>query len=121
LFIPGFIIDSVVIVDNKIIFSALFFLVWNCITFYYTLKYFLLSTEKLALTEDYIKEFDLTKREAEILEFLLQGLTYKKISEKTFVSLATVKTRLHNIYTKTGAKSRHAIIVIINQYQKSED
>jgi DNA-binding CsgD family transcriptional regulator len=121
LFMPGFIFDSVFIVNNKILFSALFFLIWNCITLYYAFKYFLLSKEKLALTQDYIKEFDLTKREAEILGDLLQGLSYKEIGNKKFVSLATVKTHLHNIYTKTGAKSRHDLTVIINQYQKSEN
>jgi DNA-binding CsgD family transcriptional regulator len=121
LFMPGFIFDSIFIVENKILFSALFFLIWNCITLYYAFKYFILSKEKLALTQDYIKEFDLTKREAEVLEDLLQGLSYKEIGNKNFVSLATVKTHLHNIYIKTGAKSRHDLMAIINKYQKSEN
>lgn len=45
-------------------------------------------------------EYNLTKREKEILELLVQGNSYKMIAEKCFVSLDTVKRHLQNIYHK---------------------
>jgi DNA-binding NarL/FixJ family response regulator len=45
-------------------------------------------------------DFNLTNREKEILEFLVQGNSYKMIAEKGFVSIDTVKKHLQNIYHK---------------------
>jgi DNA-binding NarL/FixJ family response regulator len=45
-------------------------------------------------------DFNLTTREKEILEFLVQGNSYKMIAEKGFVSIDTVKKHLQNIYHK---------------------
>jgi DNA-binding NarL/FixJ family response regulator len=44
--------------------------------------------------------YDLTRRELEILNFLSEGLTYKQIAERIFVSVSTIKTHVHNIYEK---------------------
>ena len=49
---------------------------------------------------------NLTTRENEILELLVQGLANKGIAESLFVSVDTVKTHLRNIYHKMGVKSR---------------
>jgi DNA-binding CsgD family transcriptional regulator len=49
----------------------------------------------------------ISRREREVIPLLNQGLSNREIAEKLFVSLATVKTHLHNIYEKTGAKSRY--------------
>ncbi len=45
-------------------------------------------------------EFNLTKREKEILELLVQGNSYKMIADKSSVSVDTVKRHLQNIYHK---------------------
>lgn len=45
-------------------------------------------------------EYNLTKREKEVLELLVQGNSYKMIADKCFVSLDTVKRHLQNIYHK---------------------
>jgi len=48
----------------------------------------------------------LTKRETEMLGFLAKGLRYKEISDKLFISTATVRTHIYNIYQKLQVQSR---------------
>jgi DNA-binding NarL/FixJ family response regulator len=48
----------------------------------------------------------LTPREEEILHLLTEGLRYKAIAEKFFISPATVRTHIHNIYQKLQVTSR---------------
>ncbi len=51
-------------------------------------------------------DFDLTKREKEILENLSKGLLYKEIAAKLFISLDTVRRHCFNIYTKLHVKNK---------------
>jgi DNA-binding NarL/FixJ family response regulator len=46
------------------------------------------------------EEFNLTKREKEILELLVKGNTYKMIASISFITVDTVKKHLKNIYHK---------------------
>jgi LuxR family maltose regulon positive regulatory protein len=48
----------------------------------------------------------LTEREIEILAEMAKGLTNKAIGEKLFISVATVKTHILNIYRKLEVSSR---------------
>ena len=50
--------------------------------------------------------FDLTKREKEVLELLVDGKSNNEIAILLSISLATVRFHLTNIYTKFGAKNR---------------
>lgn len=51
-------------------------------------------------------EYNLTKREHEILELLIDGLSYKEIADKCFISVQTLNSHIKNIYTKLGVHSR---------------
>jgi DNA-binding CsgD family transcriptional regulator len=51
-------------------------------------------------------DYEISKREAEIILEICSGKTNKAISEKLFITLQTVKDHTHRIYTKTGVKSR---------------
>lgn len=57
------------------------------------------------------KDYNLTKRENEILYELVNGLSYKKISEKLFISLDTVRSHIKNIYQKLHVKSKSEAIL----------
>ncbi len=46
------------------------------------------------------EEFNLTKREIEVLEFIAKGETYQQIADKTFISPKTVRKHIENIYLK---------------------
>jgi DNA-binding CsgD family transcriptional regulator len=53
----------------------------------------------------------LTAREAEILELVAAGLTNAVIAERLWVSPATVKKHLENVYAKLGVANRAAAVV----------
>ncbi len=50
--------------------------------------------------------FDLTQREQEILQLLVQGLLYKEIGAQLNISANTAKKHVMNIYTKLHVNSR---------------
>lgn len=47
-----------------------------------------------------------SQRENEIIEYLCQGLTYKNIAEKLFVTPSTVNFHIQNIYLKLDVNSK---------------
>lgn len=51
------------------------------------------------------ENFDLSKREQEILSLLVQGFSYKMIAEKCFISFSTVNTHITRIYEKLHVHS----------------
>ena len=57
------------------------------------------NPERLMKTEE-APDFQLTKRETEILEQLSKGLSYQLIGENLFISPATVRKHIENIYRK---------------------
>jgi len=65
-----------------------------------------------------IKDFeDLTKRETEIVELLSQGLLYKEIAEKIFISLDTVKKHVGNIYRKLQVSNKVEALNRFNHFK----
>jgi DNA-binding NarL/FixJ family response regulator len=50
--------------------------------------------------------FDLTQRESEILQLLVQGLLYKEIGDRLNISVNTAKKHVINIYNKLHVNSR---------------
>ena len=52
------------------------------------------------------EEYQLTARESEILYSLVDGLSYKKMAEKYFVSISTIRTHICNIYHKLHVNSK---------------
>lgn len=62
-------------------------------------------------------DFNLSKREIEILENLFNGLKNTEIAEKLFITEITVKTHLQHIFEKTGVNSRTTLIRKIIEYQ----
>ena len=50
----------------------------------------------------------LTPREKEVLSLLAQGLSNRQIGETLFISLATAKAHVRNIYSKLDVRSRAA-------------
>ncbi|MFN1836302.1 LuxR C-terminal-related transcriptional regulator [Balneola sp. MJW-20] len=52
----------------------------------------------------------ITKREREILELLMEGLTSSEIAEKLFISPRTVEKHRTNLLKKTGLKNTAALV-----------
>jgi len=53
--------------------------------------------------------YDLTRKETEIVLLLIDGLSYKEITFRTFISMATLNTHIRNIYNKLNIHSRAEI------------
>lgn len=53
--------------------------------------------------------YHLTNREREILLLLMEGLSYKEIAARCFVSIDTVNSHIRKIYTKLNVRSRAEI------------
>ncbi len=51
-------------------------------------------------------DYQLTPRELEVLDLLIQGDDYKQIAEKLFLSLFTVRAHIRNIYDKLHVHSK---------------
>jgi len=58
------------------------------------------------LAEDNLEMKKLSEREKEILLLLSDGLRYKEIADKLFLSTETVRTHIRNIYEKLQVNSR---------------
>jgi DNA-binding CsgD family transcriptional regulator len=62
------------------------------------------------LSQDFLSRYGITDRGGEIIQKVLQGKSNADIASELFISLATVKTHLHNIYKKIGVESRYDLL-----------
>lgn len=60
-------------------------------------------------------EYEISKRESEIVWEICTGKTNKAIAEKLFITLQTVKDHTHHIYTKTQVKSRVQLANLVRE------
>lgn len=58
----------------------------------------------------------LTAREAEVLRLVAQGFSNGQIAERLFVSQATVKTHINNLFAKTGVRDRAQAVTYAYQH-----
>jgi len=72
------------------------------------LKFSNYSDEELEMNIDYelTRQYDLSKREIEILKLSLKVKSAKEISDQLFLSIYTVNKHLQNIYKKMNVNSR---------------
>jgi len=67
-----------------------------------------------------LKDHQLTSREKEILYALVDGLSYRKIAEKYFVSIHTVRSHISSIYEKLHVNSKaQAVAKVLQPQQES--
>ncbi|MXS71936.1 response regulator [Flavobacteriaceae bacterium W22] len=65
-----------------------------------------------------VEEWDeLTEREKEVLELLAEGLLYKEIADKKFISIDTVKKHVGNIYRKLHVNNKVEAINKFNHFK----
>lgn len=65
--------------------------------------------------EAVVDEYDLTKREGEILTYIMRGYTFPHIANTLFLSLDTVRSHAKNIYRKTGVNKKEQLIAIVEE------
>lgn len=72
--------------------------------------------DKTRLIPLFATEHDLSKREAEVLEYLLQGRTMQYTAEKLFIAESTARSHVHKIYQKTETRGRMELIDRFEQF-----
>lgn len=65
-----------------------------------------------AINRDLLEE--LTEREYEVLQLLDEGLSYRLVGERLFISTNTVKYFQKSIFAKLGVSSRHEALRVVN-------
>jgi len=105
-------------VDQSLSFyySTIPYFLWSIFSLYYFRKYYGLYAfirNDIVLSARFIGQFAITKREQEIILLLAHGLSNQAIGEKLFISVATVKSHVHNILEKTKAKSRMRLLYLV--------
>ena len=57
----------------------------------------------------------MSKRELEVVRRLARGMVYKQIASELGLSTSTIRTHLHNIYGKLGARDRAQAVLIATE------
>lgn len=65
--------------------------------------------------EKAIRLYGLSKREGEVLKYLLEGLSNAQIAENMNISLSTVKKHVYKIFLKMQINTRAQLYILINQ------
>ncbi len=99
--------------------SLLFYFVFNIMWMRVSAKYITLP-DIIRVSDDeplgkYIEKFGISKREKEVIQLLLEGISYKAIADKLFISHETVKTHVNNIYKKSGVNNKVELINLIKK------
>lgn len=62
-----------------------------------------------------VEERGLTRREAEVFEFLVRGRNAEFISNTLFISLATAKTHIYRVYAKLDVNNHQQLIDVFEE------
>lgn len=57
-----------------------------------------------------LQQYNLTQREQQVANLLLQGSSYEQIAEELYISKYTVKRHAHNLYQKVGVSAKVDLI-----------
>ncbi len=93
--------------------TVIVFSVFSFIYLHYFLVY--IGKENIGPSNEFVEFYNISKREQEIIYLLLKGNSYKYIAEELFISIATVKTHIHNIYVKANVSSRFALMSLVQK------
>jgi DNA-binding CsgD family transcriptional regulator len=100
------------------LFSTIPYALYGIFLIVYFLRYFVPATVEVdALFDAFLEKYGITGREREIILMVVQGKSNVDIARELVVSLATVKTHLHNVYGKIGVKSRYDLLARVRSGQ----
>lgn len=104
--------------DDSFLFSSIPYALYGIFLINYFLHYYHPIPLALdELSETFRSKYGITDREREIILKVIQGKSNADIASELFISLATVKTHLHNIYTKIGVESRYDLLAKVRSGQ----
>lgn len=97
--------------ERNFLFSSVPYALYGIFIIYYFLRYYIsppVVTE--GPSDTFLAKYAITEREREIILEVIRGKSNADIASELVISLATVKTHLHNIFAKTGADSRYDLL-----------
>jgi DNA-binding CsgD family transcriptional regulator len=74
-----------------------------------------LGSEPAARIESFCSTHNLSPREIEVVQLLIEGLTTVAMAERLSISPHTVRDHLKNLYRKTGASSRGELLGLVSR------
>jgi DNA-binding CsgD family transcriptional regulator len=118
--LPGSLGTTEVTLSNEsaFLFSSIPYALYGVFLIIYFLRY--PAPAPLAmetLPEAFLSKYGITDREREIILKVVQGKSNADIASELFISLATVKTHLHNIYRKIDVDSRYDLLARVRSGQ----
>lgn len=128
IFLPVFILKeffyielSVKLVAKPYLIRPLLYLTINILAVVYFIKYLRriahYSFEDMP-SEGFIKAYDLSAGEKDVLYKIMQGKTNQQIGQELFLSLLTVREHVANILKKTGVRNRSALNNLLRTHRK---
>lgn len=104
--------------ESNFLFSSIPYALYGVFIIYYFLHYY--GSAQVATegpSEAFLAKYAITDREHELIVKIIQGKSNADIASELVISLATVKTHLHNIYAKTGVDGRYDLLARVRSGQ----
>lgn len=76
---------------------------------------FLFVGNEVLMPDEIFRRYDVTPRERDILQCIVNGWSYNMIMEGLNISENTVKTHMYHIYQKTGASNRMGLMKLFKE------
>lgn len=92
--------------SEAFLYSSIPYFLFSLFLAAYLLRLMQQAPAERALNPQQVAAIGLSVREQEILQLVLKGLNNKRIANELDISVATVKTHLHNIFRKANVNSR---------------
>ena len=100
------------------LFSSIPYALYGIFLINYFLRYSIPTPLGLdQLSDSFLSKYGITDREREIILKVIEGKSNADIAGELVISLATVKTHLHNIYQKIGVDSRYDLLARVRSGQ----
>lgn len=77
-----------------------------------------LYLDRTKRTDDFCRHYDLTRREEEILYYMLKGESTRQIADVLFISIGTAKNHILKIYKKTEVHSKFELLTLYNKFTR---
>ncbi len=104
--------------ERNFLFSSIPYALYGIFIIFYFLRFYASPPRVIdGPSEAFLTKYAITAREREIIYQVIQGKSNADIADELVISLATVKTHLHNIYTKMGVDSRFDLLARVRSDQ----
>ncbi len=125
-FIPIFIILNLYKLSNinestviEYIYFPLFFITFSIISAIFSIKFLLEENNEvveISVSEEFMKDFNITERERDIILLIMDGLSNDEIASRLAITPGTVKVYNNKIFQKTEVKNRTSLVKLITEY-----